>query len=509
VNSTLVNILVVLGLIMVEGVFVAGEIALVSLREGQVRRLRDDGRRGAAVERLVRDSNRFLATVQIGVTLTALLSSAFGAVTLSEQAKQVLVGRGLPEGLAGFIGVVGVTLVIVFVTLVLGELAPKRLGLQRAESTAKLLAPTLDRIAVLVRPLIWLLSRTTDLVVRLLGGDPAANREPVTHEELRVLVATHEELSRDERGLIDHVFGAADRPVSEVMVPRTEVHFLEAGTTISRARRQAMTEPHSRYPVVGRDSDDVVGFVHIRDLMQPDHPAGRAATVGDLAREVAQLPGSKRVLVALSEMRRDGYHLAIVVDEYGGTDGIVTLEDLIEEVVGDIRDEYDNPAAPVGRLGSGHYDVDGLCNLADFAAQTGVRLPDGPYETVAGWLMHAVGRLPVVGDAVEVDGLLVTVAELDGRRVSRLRVRPAGQPEPEPPPADPEPEPEPPPADPEPEPPPADPAPGRAGSVAAAGSGGRPPDRPNRPGTGGPVAPERPEVAGVVDTTAAEANPTR
>src|SRR5262249_52238221 len=159
------------------------------------------------------------------------------------------------------------TLIIVFVTLVLGELAPKRLGLQRAEGTAKLLAPTLDRIAILVRPLIWLLSRTTDLVVRLLGGDPAANREPVTHEALLVLVATHGTLAGEGRGLIDPVLAAADRPISEVMVPRTEVQFVEAGTTISRALRQAMTEPHSRYPVVGRDSDDVVGFVHIRDLM--------------------------------------------------------------------------------------------------------------------------------------------------------------------------------------------------------------------------------------------------
>jgi magnesium and cobalt exporter, CNNM family len=424
VNNTLLNIAIVLALIMVEGVFVAGEIALVSLRDGQVRQL--TGRRGAAVQRLVADSNRFLATVQIGVTLTALLSSAFGAVTLSEEATDLLVSDGVPDGLASFIGVVGVTLVIVFVTLIVGELAPKRLGLQRAEGVATVLAPTLDRIAIMARPVIWLLSRTTDLVVRLLGGDPRANREPVSHDELRALVATHETLSRDERGLIDHVFAAADRPISEVMIPRTEVDFLEAGTTISRALKQALAEPHSRYPVVGRDSDDVVGFVHIRDLMQPDHPAGRAATVGDVTRDVAQLPGSKRVLIALSEMRRDGYHLAIVVDEYGGTDGIVTLEDLIEEVVGDIWDEYDEPSAAVGSLGSGEYDIDGLCNLADFVTQTGVRLPDGPYETVAGWLMRALGRLPELGDSVEVSGLLVTVAEMDGRRVSRLRVHTAG-----------------------------------------------------------------------------------
>src|SRR6266536_6666610 len=183
----------------------------------------------------------------------------------------------------------------------------------------------------------------------------------------------------------------------------------------------------ARLPVVDAPTEEVSVPGHERDLLDPDIPGGRAATVGDLAREVKQLPGTKKVLAALSEMRREGHHLAIVVDEYGGTDGIVTLEDLIEEVVGDIRDEYDNPAAPVGRLGAGEYDVDGLCNLADFAGQTGVRLPDGPYETVAGWLMRALGRLPQAGDAVEVDGLLVTVAELDGRRVSRMRVRPVDE----------------------------------------------------------------------------------
>jgi putative hemolysin len=422
VNGTLGNIGIVLALIVIEGVFVASEIALVSLREGQVQQLAPQGRRGAAVARLVSDPNRFLATVQIGVTLTALLSSAFGAITLSEEARNLLVRHGVPDGLAGFIGIVGVTLVISFVTLVVGELAPKRLALQRAESTAKLVGPSLDRIATVARPVIWLLSRTTDIVVRLLGGDPTANREAISEDELRGLVAAHEALSRDERRIIDHVFAAADRSVSEVMIPRTEVDFLDAGTTVSRALRQTLDARHSRYPVVRGNSDDVVGFVHIRDLMHPHHPAGRAATVGDVARPVAELPGSKRVLAALSEMRREGYHLAIVVDEYGGTDGIVTLEDLIEEVVGDIRDEYDAPAERAGPLGFGEYDVDGLANLDDFAEQTGVRLPEGPYETVAGWMMRALGRLPVVGDAVEVDGLRVAVAELDGRRVARLRV---------------------------------------------------------------------------------------
>ena len=428
-NSAVLNIAIVLALILIEGLFVAAEIALVSLREGQARAM--TGRRGAAVARLTSDPNRFLATVQIGVTLTALLSSAFGAVTLSEQAKDALVDHGMRSGLAGPIGFIGVTLLISFVTLVIGELVPKRLALQRADRTAKLVSPTLNRLATAARPLIWLLSRCTDLLVRMLGGDPNTGREAITEEELRGLVAAHESLSTDERRLIDDVFAAGERSVSEVMVPRTEVTFLDAGLTVSRAAKVATESPHSRYPVVGRGQDDVRGFVHMRDLLLDGARAERDRTVGDLVREIKQLPGSKNVLAALSEMRREGHHLAIVVDEYGGTDGIVTLEDLIEEVIGDIRDEYDEARVEPSRLGGGAIEVDGRLNLDEFAEFTGVELPDGPYETAGGFVMSALGRLPSVGDEVQLDGYTITVTAVDGRLAERVRVTPprAGQPD--------------------------------------------------------------------------------
>jgi putative hemolysin len=423
-SSTLLNIAIVLALILIEGLFVASELALVSLREGQVRALAESGRRGAAVARLVSDPNRFLATVQIGVTLTALLSSAFGAITLSEQAKDALVDHGMSDGLAGPVGFVGVTLLISFVTLVVGELVPKRLGLQRAEGTARLVAPSLERVARASRPVIWLLSKCTDVLVRLLGGDPTIGREAITEEELRGLVAAHESLSPDERRLIDDVFAAGERTVSEVMVPRTEVTFLEASLTISRAAKVAAESPHSRYPVVGRGQDDVLGFVHIRDLLLDGKSGHRGRTVGDAAREIKRLPGSKNVLAALSEMRREGYHLAIVVDEYGGTDGIVTLEDLIEEVIGDIRDEYDEASTGPSRLVGGVVEVDGRLNLDDFAEFTGLQLPEGPYETAAGYVMSALGHLPSLGDSVEYEGYTITVTAVDGRRAARVRVTP-------------------------------------------------------------------------------------
>ncbi len=417
--STLLNIGVVLLLILIEGLFVAAEIALISLREGQVKALSSQGRRGAAVARLTADPNRWLAAVQIGVTLTALLSSAFGAITLSEEARDALERQGVGRTLAGFIGVVGVTLLISFVTLVIGELAPKRIGLQRPEPVARLFAPVLDRVASFARPVIWLLSKSTDGVVRLLGGDPTAGRDSISEEELRGLVAAHESLSREERRLIDEVFAAGERQLREVLVPRTEVEFLDASTTIAKALRDTKSASHSRYPVIHGSADDVVGFVHIRDLVA----APRGTTkVGDVVREVKMLPDTKRVLAALSEMRREAYHLAVVVDEYGGTAGIVTLEDLIEEVIGDIRDEYD-PAGTVARtLRGGDMEVDGLLNLDEFTEQTGIVLPDGPYETVAGYVMWALGHVPKVGEAVEAPGVRLKVTRLDARRVDRVRV---------------------------------------------------------------------------------------
>ena len=424
------SIVMVVVFVLIGGAFSGAEIALVSLRESQVRALSERGRRGRAVHRLLSDPNRFLAAVQVGVTVAGFFSAAFGASALSAPVARWLVGLGVREGLAGTLALVLVTIAISYLSLVVGELTPKRLALQRAEGFSLLVASPLNRIAAMSRPVIWLLSKSTDLLVRLLGGDPKVSGEAISQEELRDLVAGHESLSTDERRLIDEVFRAGDREVREVMTPRTEVVFLDSSMTASRAAKQVGDSNWSRYPVVGRDQDDVVGFVHVRDLFLPNHSAGRAATVGDLAREVKRLPGTARVLNTLSEMRRENQHLAIVVDEYGGTDGIVTLEDLIEEVIGEIYDEYDAEVAPEdGQPSGGPQDVDGLLNLDDFAEATGLRLPEGPYETVAGYVLAELGRLPEVDDTVEVDGRTLTVLELDGRRIARISVSPPPEPQ--------------------------------------------------------------------------------
>ena len=408
-----VNIALVLVFILIGSFFAAAEIALVSLRESQVERLSQRGRRGRTLSALVRDPNRFLAAVQVGVTLAGFISAGFGASQIAPAISPWLESLGLSEGWASAIAFIGVTVIIAYFSLVIGELVPKRIALQRAESTALLVAGPVDLLAKVTRPFIWLLSASTNALVRLLGGDPSTGKEQITGEELRDIVAATEELTAEERALIDDVFDAGDRELREVMLPRTEVSFLDASTPVEDAIVEVSDAPHSRYPVIRGSADDVVGVVHIRDLLTGD---GSARRVGDLARETAFFPGTKQVIPALTEMRRLRQHLAIVVDEYGGTAGIVTLEDLVEELVGDIRDEYDTES------GGPRTDVDGLLNLEDFADETGVELPEGPYETVAGFVVSELGELPTVGASVEVAGHRLTVTELDGRRVARISV---------------------------------------------------------------------------------------
>jgi magnesium and cobalt exporter, CNNM family len=427
VNGVGWDVALVLAIVLIGGFFAAAEMALISLREGQVRALAKRGRRGRRAARLAHDPNRFLSAVQIGVTVATLLSGAFGAATLAADLKQPL-ARHLPAQAASILAVMIVTLGIAYFSLVFGELAPKRLALQRQEGISMTAAPLLDRIAALARPIVWLLSVSTNLVVRLLGGDPNVGRGVMTSEELRDLVTGHQNLSADERHIVSEVFDAGKRQIREVLIPRTEVEFLPASMPLAQATGVIARATHSRFPVFGDSYDDVIGFVHARDLLDPERNG--SARVGDIRRPVKMLPTSKTVMSALSEMRKDRAHLAIVVDEYGGTAGIVTLEDLVEELIGDIQDEYDVEDNPLRRLRTGEVEVDGMLNLDDFAEQTGIELPEGPYETAAGYLLAALGHLPVPGESVEVVGRKLTVAELDGRRIARVQVsdlRPAAE----------------------------------------------------------------------------------
>ena len=429
-SNTLVNFLLVLFFVLLGGVFAGTEMALVSLRESQVRRMEKAGKRGARIAALAGNPNRFLSTVQIGVTLSGFFSAAYGAATIAPDVEPLLEAMGLGPA-AESVAFIGMTLLVAYLSLVLGELVPKRLAMQSAVGFTKVLAPPLIVLSELMRPVVWLLSVSTDAVVRLFGGDPKVRQEGVSAEELRDMVTQNDRLEEHSRSILNDVFRAGNRSLREAMRPRTDVIFVDSGMTIAAARSMLRDAPYSRYPVIGRTPDDVLGFIHIRDLMPRDeHYDDRV--VKDIVREILPLPGTNKVLPSLSRMRKLNQHIALVVDEYGGTDGIVTFEDLTEELVGEIYDEYDIGADPEDRVHvtSGSIEVDGGLILQEFESASGIALPDGPYETVAGFVIDRLGRVPHVGDRVEVAGHVLTVTAVDRLRIARIRVTSAdGQPE--------------------------------------------------------------------------------
>ncbi|CAN2217764.1 TlyC Hemolysins and related proteins containing CBS domains [Candidatus Nanopelagicaceae bacterium] len=422
-SGTLLSaILIVLALIVIAGLFVAAEIAQISLRESQVKQMAMRGKRGARVAKLASNPNRLLAAAQVGVTFCGFLSAALGAEKLGVHFIPWLMDKGISEKSANTISLVTVTIVIAYVSLVLGELVPKRLALFRTETIALWSAAIVDYIAMAFRPIIWLLSKSTDQVVRLFGIDPKEQREQMSEEELLDLVAGHAALTDEERDIVEEVFNASERQVHEVMVPRTEVDFIDGSLTIAKAIALASEKSHSRYPVVRGSSDEVIGFIHVRDLIDPSL-INSQAKIQELSRSIMFLPGTKGILPALTEMRAQRQHLAIVLDEYGGTDGIVTMEDLVETLIGDIRDEYDGDEQDLAASSrTGDFEVDGLMSLEDLSEQAGIDIPEGPYETISGYVMHFLGRIPVEGDLLNVNGIRITVLSMEGKRVGRLLI---------------------------------------------------------------------------------------
>lgn len=424
-SQTFLNVSLVLIFVLVGGVFAATEIALVSLRESQLAQLERQSSRGAHVAQVARDPNRFLAAVQIGVTVAGFLSAAYGGSTLAPDLAPYLELLGTTQGAAETLALVLMTLIIAYLSLVLGELVPKRLALQKAAGLSLLSAPLLDRFATFMRPAIWLLSVSTDAIVRLVGADPKATTEELSEDELRELVSSHEALDEQERRILRDVLGATETTVKEVMRPRGDVEFLDSEMPLPEAVARLLIRPFSRYPITGDGFDDVIGFLHVRDLL--DVSADDERLVRDVCRPVLMLPATNRVLPAVSTMRQEGTHLAVVVDEYGGTDGIVTLEDLVEELVGEIRDEYDT--ADGSGTGPDLSSVDAGLSLEDFEEVSGIALEDGDYETVAGFVIARLGRMPVEGDAVEVAGAVLEVAEVVAHRITHLAVRRSAMPD--------------------------------------------------------------------------------
>jgi putative hemolysin len=411
-------------LVLLNALFAGTELALVSLRESQLQRVEEQGRRGAVLARLARDPNRFFATIQIGITLAGFLASATAAVSLAEPLEEPLSFLG---GAARPVSIVAVTLLLAYLTLVFGELAPKRLAMQRAERWGLLAARPLSVVETLFRPLVKLLSVSTDLAVRALGGDPTQRGDEVSAEELRQMVASRTELTVQQRRIIDGAFEVSERNLREVLRPRREVVWVDAGRPASEALALLVERGHSRAPVVHETLDDVVGVVHLRDLVSAgDQP------VGDVARDVTAFPESAAVLDSLRRLQTARQQLAIVIDEHGATEGIVTVEDLIEELVGEIYDESDRDVRAVIRRTGGTVVLAGTFPVHDLV-DVGVELPDeeldGDYTTVAGLVLEHLGHLPnAPGERVEVAEWRFEVTGVRRRAITEVTVRPLPRP---------------------------------------------------------------------------------
>ncbi|MET8354715.1 MULTISPECIES: hemolysin family protein [unclassified Micromonospora] len=418
-GAQLGQLVLVAVLVLINAALSGSEMALVTLREGQLRRLGRRTRAGDRLVRLSRDPNRYLATIQLGITLAGFLASAAAAVSLAEP---LVAPLGFLGAAARPAAVVLVTVALTFVTLVIGELAPKRLAMQRAERWALLSAGPLDLLARLSRPAVWLLSRTTDAVVRLAGGNPKASREETSEEELREMLVSQRGLSAQQREILTGAFDIAGRTLREILVARREVTALPATLAAGEGVRRLAVAGRSRAPVIGPGGlDEVIGVVHIRDLVR----AGDG-TVGELARPPLLLPVTLPVADALRQLRLEHQQLALVVDEHGGIDGMVTLEDLLAEVVGELYDETDRDVHEVVREPDGSLLVPGDFPLHDLP-DLGVRLSfplSREYTTVAGLVLARLRHLPgEPGETVRLPGLTLEVVEVADRAVRRVRLR--------------------------------------------------------------------------------------
>jgi putative hemolysin len=400
-------------LIVLNAAFAGSEIAMISLREGQLARLEQRSARGRALAKLVREPNRFLSTIQIGITLAGFLASATAAVALAEPLVEPLSFLG---GAARPAAIFTITLALTFVTLVFGELAPKRLAMQRAESWALLAARPLTFLARITAPAIWLLSHATNLTVRLFGGDPCRDRQEVTEEEIRDLIATQSSYTEEQRQIIDGALEVADRTLRQIVIPRSRVVGIPADLPVDEALARLAAAGHSRAPVYTDEFDDADKTISVLGLV------GRTGTVADHARPALALPESLNAVVALRELQTQRQQLALVVSEHGGVEGIISVEDLIEELVGEIYDEHDRDILSVEHGSDGTLVVPGAFPVHDLE-DLGIEITSTEVTTIGGLIVEHLGRIPQTGDRVIIRGTDLEVLGVRRRTAERVRIR--------------------------------------------------------------------------------------
>ena len=420
-------------LILINGFFAGSEVAVISLRRSRVQELADAGEdRASTIQRLKDDPDRFLATIQIGITLVGTLASAIGGA-LAVRTIRPLLDR-LPAGglrVGGDLVALGlVVLVITYLTVVFGELVPKSLALRHGERVALKTARPLEVISrwfsFLARPL----TASSRVILSLFGATLPPTGGFVSEEEIKLMVREGKEkgiFDQTEQELIHSVFEFTEASVREVMVPRPRIDAIELETPLEEALKFIVETGHSRYPVYRKRLDDVCGVLYYKDLLRVQLE-DRPVSLGAIIHPVYFVPETMQVSQLLKELQRRRMSLAVVVDEHGGVDGLVTIEDLIEEIVGEIHDEYDTAGKPVERLKDGSLIIDASLSIKDLQDQHGLPFPESAeYETLAGFMLSQLQRMPKGGDIVKYQGMKLTVVDMEGRRIARIKVEGVGK----------------------------------------------------------------------------------
>ena len=417
--STPLRIALVFLLVLGNSIFVAAEYALVTGRRSRLVERAERGARGAKTAlRLMDDPVRFISTVQVGITVFGILLGAIGEPLLSD-----LIEPPLSVAVSFLVAFA----ILTYLSVVIGELVPKAVALQKAEALAVVLAIPLDWLARIAYPLVWLLQKSANGILRVLRVKPApAGMIAYTREDIRHSVAAAEdvgELEEAEEEMLYKVFDFASKEVSAVMVPRPEVVGIAVDMPPEEALRAVVDSPYTRYPVYRGSLDEVVGVLHVRDLFGAMHDLGLASVeLESIVRPAFVVPETKDLAALLADFRREKQHMAVVIDEYGDMEGIVTLEDLLEEIVGDIEDEFDLPDTSIEHVDETHIRIDGTYTIDDFNEEFDTELEQEDFNTMAGLVFGELGRAPEVGDEVRTDGICLTVLEIEGSRIMKIEV---------------------------------------------------------------------------------------
>lgn len=439
--NLIVKLLVLFALILVNAFFAMSEIAIITLNDMKMQKMAEDGdKKARKILKLTENPSYFLSTIQIAITLAGFLTSAAAAENFSGPLADILAKwfsfAAVPEWLET-LSLVLVTIIISFFSLVLGELVPKRIAMQKYEKISFAIVGILTFFKTLFTPLVKILSFSTNIIVRLFGLDPNANEEKVTEEEIRMLVDAGEEkgvIEESQKEMINNIFEFDDLTAGDVMTHRTDVESVEATATVQEIISIAIEEGYSRMPVFEDDIDDIKGILYVKDLLKyVGTEVSTEIKAADLMREAYFIPESKKCRDIFTEMTEKHLQMVIVSDEYGGVAGIVTIEDLIESIMGNIQDEFDDEEEEIEQISENIFTIDGTSDINEVAELLNIEFPEGEYETVAGYIMSVLGKVPEKNEhpIVEYAGFSFMVAEMDERRIARVIAERAPDSEPE------------------------------------------------------------------------------